>query len=271
MFLALLRMLLFFAAVLTPLELLSPARPTQVPWRREWMRDLGWTILGTLMKGAPASGCIWLLTQGWAPIRPAILSQQPYLLQFVEVFFLSELLSYAVHRASHHFEVLWRFHAIHHSSENLDWMSGGRQHPVESLWLTVVSSVPVVLLGFDVEPILLFVLFQKFHTALVHANLRLPSGVWEKVIAGPRFHHRHHDLQDGNCNFASLLPVLDVLAGTWNGETARQTGLTAPLPPGFLSQLLFPFVTPPEQTCQTGQPQSEPVTPCLVGEGSSPR
>ena len=42
---------------------------------------------------------------------------------------LGDLLIYWGHRLQHHSALLWRFHAVHHSAEHLDWLAAHREHP----------------------------------------------------------------------------------------------------------------------------------------------
>ena len=44
---------------------------------------------------------------------------------------LFDLAIYWAHRWSHEVPALWRFHAVHHSTEHLDWISGFRNHPLD--------------------------------------------------------------------------------------------------------------------------------------------
>ena len=45
-------------------------------------------------------------------------------------FLLFDFLVYWTHRFYHEIPVIWKFHAIHHSTEELDWASGFRAHPL---------------------------------------------------------------------------------------------------------------------------------------------
>ena len=55
------------------------------------------------------------------------------LVQFVGIMFLTDVVQYWVHRAFHRVPWLWRFHAVHHSSERLDWLASVRGHPVNDI------------------------------------------------------------------------------------------------------------------------------------------
>ncbi|WP_322770449.1 sterol desaturase family protein, partial [Frankia sp. Cr1] len=46
--------------------------------------------------------------------------------QLAVVFVFRDLFAYFGHRALHRVPLLWRFHRIHHSSEQLDWLATSR-------------------------------------------------------------------------------------------------------------------------------------------------
>ncbi|HEX5142012.1 MAG TPA: sterol desaturase family protein, partial [Dehalococcoidia bacterium] len=62
--------------------------------------------------------------------RDTLVGRQPLALQLVEFLLLADLLAYVQHRAFHTFERLWRIHAVHHSSTEVDWLSSVRVHPL---------------------------------------------------------------------------------------------------------------------------------------------
>ena len=58
-----------------------------------------------------------------------LLGRQPLWLQAIEMLLIGDLIAYWTHRWFHG-RALWKFHAIHHSSRDLDWLSAVRLHPV---------------------------------------------------------------------------------------------------------------------------------------------
>jgi sterol desaturase/sphingolipid hydroxylase (fatty acid hydroxylase superfamily) len=129
---------------------------------------------------------------------------------------LLELGGYAYHRLAHALPCLWRLHALHHSAAQLDWLASFRQHPLELVLLTVVQNAPLVLLDVPLATHASVLLLLKLHTVFVHANIALPDAAWTRVIAAPRFHHRHHQRAGVARNYASLFPFIDRLFGTYS-------------------------------------------------------
>ncbi|TIU26733.1 MAG: sterol desaturase family protein, partial [Mesorhizobium sp.] len=143
-------------------------------------------------------------------------SSQPLWLQLIEIIVIADVGLYWAHRAFHAVPFLWRFHAIHHSIEELDWLAGHRIHPVDQILTKSVSLVPVFLLGFSNSAIALFALIFQAHALLLHANVRLNIGPIRWLIASPQFHHWHHANERAayDKNFAAQLSFIDKLFGT---------------------------------------------------------
>ena len=173
------------------------------------------------------------------------LSQLPLWVQALLFLVLSDFMLYWLHRMFH--DELWKYHAVHHSSEELDWISAARFHPINLILGTI--SVDVILLIAGISPnIMLWVgPFTTFHSAFVHANLNWTLGPFKYVLATPVFHRWHHTaLEDGgNSNFAGTFPLWDMLFGTFRmpeGRMPESYGKDeAAMPSEIVGQLAFPF------------------------------
>lgn len=249
--LAILRQFLLFSAILTPLELLLPARNQRL-LRRGIVTDLIYFAVNpflinagmVLVLGALSAALAWLIPQPWR----AALASQPLPVQLCEIFLVSELCAYWIHRLSHQLPLLWRFHSVHHSNTELDWLAAHRQHPLEAIWLLAVANLPVLLLGFPFESMLIVVLIQKLYTAFLHANVRLGYGRLSTVLASPQFHHWHHDAAAGAggvpaCNFSSALPIFDRIWGSYRlpAEFPQRYGIDEPVADDYPRQLIHPL------------------------------
>ena len=174
------------------------------------------------------------------------LSELPLWLQAILFLVLSDFMLYWTHRMFHG-GGFWKYHAIHHSSEDLDWISAARFHPV-NLFLGTVA-VDVILLMAGVSPNIMIWVgpFTTFHSAFVHANLNWTLGPLKYVIATPVFHRWHHTSVDegGETNFAGTFPLWDILFGTFRmpeGELPANYGTDDPEFPGQIAgQLAYPF------------------------------
>jgi sterol desaturase/sphingolipid hydroxylase (fatty acid hydroxylase superfamily) len=158
-----------------------------------------------------------------------------------------DLMMYWIHRAFHR-PVMWKYHAVHHSSEDLDWISAARFHPVNVMLGGVATDVVLMLAGISPMVLVLLGPFTTAHSAFVHANLNWTLGPLRYVLAGPVFHRWHHTTADqgGEKNFAPTFPILDVLFGTFympKNRLPETYGVADKgVPSGFGAQLLYPFL-----------------------------
>lgn len=172
------------------------------------------------------------------------LAAQPLWLQAIEIFVVGDFLGYWQHRLFHG-RSLWRFHAIHHSSTELDWLSSVRLHPVNDTISRLIVAVPLVLVGFDTTVVALYAPFTTFYAIMLHANLKWDYGPLRFAVASPAFHRWHHTSVDQGLdkNFAGALPLWDLLFGTFYMPRRQpmRFGINEPIPEGFLGQMASPF------------------------------
>ncbi len=178
--------------------------------------------------------------------RDTLLSRQPLWVQAIQIVLIGDFIGYWMHRAFHQGR-LWAFHAIHHSSVSLDWLSSVRLHPVNDLLMRVPQVMVILALGFSPIAIAAYAPFLTFYAIMLHANVGWSFGKFGRIIASPVFHRWHHTAQhEGlNRNFAGLFSVFDVLFGTYfmpQGRLPESFGLAGnSVPEGFAGQMLFPF------------------------------
>jgi sterol desaturase/sphingolipid hydroxylase (fatty acid hydroxylase superfamily) len=155
---------------------------------------------------------------GWAryePIARAVRSQ-PLLLQVAEIIVVADLFQYRIHRWLHEVPLLWRVHAVHHSSKRLDWLAGSRLHLVDIVFVRAFTFAPLFVGGFSDAAVRTYAMLVAIAGVFLHANVRLRLGVLEKIIATPRYHAFHHaaDTEAVDKNFAFHLPIIDRIFGT---------------------------------------------------------
>jgi sterol desaturase/sphingolipid hydroxylase (fatty acid hydroxylase superfamily) len=242
-----------FAAciVFLPLERLFALRREQKIFRRHWANDLiCFTLNGVFVKfGLFAVIALTILAA--SHVVPSSLQTWigglPYLMQIFSVLLLADLGVYWTHRMFHAIPWLWRFHEIHHSVEELDWLAAARVHPIDQILTKGVSLIPIVALGFSESAIGTWALLYQWQSVLVHSNVRIKFGPLRLLLASPEFHHWHHsnDREARDRNFAAQLPFLDMLFGTLHmprGRMPQSYGLDEPMPQRYAYQILYPFL-----------------------------
>jgi sterol desaturase/sphingolipid hydroxylase (fatty acid hydroxylase superfamily) len=204
------------ALLFAPLEHVAPWRALRGRNKRELVLDLVLATLGQVL----ARACLWLgLGAALSVLDPWSLSASPWAfvqsrvaraaLELATGLLVFELAGYGYHRLAHRVPLLWRMHALHHSSQELDWLAAFRQHPLELVLMTLVQNAPLVLLGLPLGTHAAVLALLKAHAVFVHANLEVPDSWLAYAIALPSFHHRHHDERAEPKNFASLFPFID--------------------------------------------------------------
>jgi sterol desaturase/sphingolipid hydroxylase (fatty acid hydroxylase superfamily) len=245
-----LRGFLLACIIFIPLERLLSLHEGQRIFRKWWWNDLIYVFVNRLLitagVGLLAYGVIVLT--GWlmpARVQEAV-AAQPYWLQVVEAIILADLGFYSAHRMFHSIPWLWKFHAVHHSIEELDWLAAARVHPIDQIVTKSMSVLPLYALGFAATPIGIFAAIYFWHSILVHANVRLNFGPLRWLIASPEFHHWHHANQREayNTNYAGQLSILDKLFGTMympEGRIPDKYGVDDPVPNTYILHLIYPF------------------------------
>jgi sterol desaturase/sphingolipid hydroxylase (fatty acid hydroxylase superfamily) len=238
-----------FAAVFVPLEHKRPLRRQRI-FRYGWVTDVKYFVMGCLVgqfSGTTSVAIVLVVRQLTGPRYSQLASHQPGWLQFLEILLLFDFLGYVFHLAMHKVPWLWKFHRIHHSSEEMDWLVNVRVHPVDKFFADCIQAVPTFFLGFSPIPLLAFTIFLGFQGFLNHANLQANYGPLRWIVVSPQFHHWHHsnDLGSYDKNFAPHLVIFDLLFGTArippSNAMPATYGVTDEVPKGFLSQLIHPF------------------------------
>ncbi len=252
--------LLLFGFVVLPLccvacERLWPSLPDQATFRRGFASDLVWYVAQTYVSRAIAPWVVYFVLVALLPsaqtrteayfagFGPA--SRIPLGWQVPIVFVAADFLSYWQHRFFHA-RGLWRIHVVHHSSEDLDWLSSTRFHPLNEIGAQLVYVTPLLLLGFSPIAFLVLVPFTASYAVFLHANVDWSFGSFRYLVASPVFHRWHHTLgsQGRDRNFSGFLPVWDLLFGTFfmpAGRTPESFGVDEAVPEGFLRQMAYPF------------------------------
>ena len=243
--------LIFTGIVFIPIERILGNREQPI-FRFEWREDLLYFLISTLfvqvlafLSMFPALTILhntdWIGLRGW-------IGSLPFLLQFLAIVLLTDLVQYWMHRTFHRVPWLWKFHAVHHSAQVMDWLASSRMHLAEIVVLRGLTVIPMYVLGFGEPALYTYLVFVFFQSALVHSNLRVRFGWLDRFLVTPRYHHWHHGIEREaiDVNFAVHFPLLDRLFGTYHlpsdGRWPAGYGVANEPPKGFWRQFLYPFV-----------------------------
>jgi sterol desaturase/sphingolipid hydroxylase (fatty acid hydroxylase superfamily) len=179
-----------------------------------------------------------------SPLWP---TEWPLALQVLVGVVLADGLDYWKHRALHT-TWGWRLHALHHGITRLHVLRSARSHVGEVVLRFLCVYTPLVAVG--APPAVVF-----WHGALIgtlgmigHANVRVRfAAPLHGIFMTPPVHRLHHanERAVADTNFANILPVWDIVFGTFSHPDDRELGEVGvvgdPMPAGFVQQVLFPF------------------------------
>lgn len=248
--------LVLLAIVFVPLERLFSLRKQPI-FRKELPIDLGYYFLNGLLPKLLLILPMSIVAGSVHHLAPGVLSWAASLspgMRLLLTIFVGEFGTYWGHRWSHEIPVLWQFHAIHHSAREMDWLVNTRAHPLDMVYGRFTGLLPIYLVGLgqptsnglDLLPVL-YTLIGTVWSFVIHGNISWRFGLLEKLIATPAFHHWHH-ANDGeryiNKNYATILPGLDKLFGTFylpKHRLPKQYGIDLPIATDFVGQLIQPL------------------------------
>jgi sterol desaturase/sphingolipid hydroxylase (fatty acid hydroxylase superfamily) len=248
--------LVILAVVFVPLEYIFPLRLQKI-FRKSFLIDLGYYFINGLLPKflliMPIAGIAW----GLHRIVPGTIHAHAARLPLWAILLLALVLQdfgyYWGHRWMHEIPFLWRFHSIHHAPDQVDWLVNTHVHPLDIAFATLASMIPIYALGLD-QPMLggrlglvplLAVILGRLWGFVIHANVNWRFGWLSVLVATPAFHHWHHTNDEHvDKNYASMLPIMDILFGSWYmpKQWPPTYGIKTPMAPGLIGQLLHPFL-----------------------------
>ncbi len=154
-------------------------------------------------------------------VKPLISTDQlgPFLIALPLIYlFILGLMEYWVHRALHHYEILWRFHSIHHQIEHLNAARSYSHIGETFLYLLLITTPLILLVDLPQNHIALVTTFYIISNYYMHSDsksLSFPAPL-RYIFADNIYHHYHHstDIQHFGKNYASFLSIFDRLFGT---------------------------------------------------------
>lgn len=237
------------ASMLIVLERVRPYARHQKFFREGFFDDFIWyNFVQSFILGIVISSFIDWIDHHTEWSRNQLVSHWPGWGQLLFFFVTHDLYIYWFHRLQHSNRYLWRLHEAHHSTKDVDWLSGSRSHALEILINQTVEFAPIVLLGASPEVAVFKGLIDAVWGMYIHSNIDVRSGKWQWIINGPEMHRWHHS--DGNekahnKNFSTKLAFWDWMFGTAylpDSEKPVRYGLSdLSFPKKYFSQQIFAF------------------------------
>jgi len=197
----------------------------------------------------------------------------PRWLAIAVIFVMMDGLNWAAHLANHKVRLLWRFHELHHSQEDMSVLTVFRTHPLIHVSYLIALVPGIVLVANGSVTTSLLVVYAAV-VAFEHSNTNLSFGPLNRIFCSPNYHRIHHRVegrQDVNLGFA--LTVWDQLSGRAVFPTKDTIRIDTGLPGRplsveqsaararhfsvLLAQLIGPFRPLDESRGSTGGPNGQ--------------
>jgi sterol desaturase/sphingolipid hydroxylase (fatty acid hydroxylase superfamily) len=137
----------------------------------------------------------------------------PRWLAIAIIFVAMDACNWSAHLANHKVRMLWRFHELHHSQEDMSVLTVFRTHPLIHVSYLIALVPGIVLLANGSVTTSLLVGYAAV-VAFEHSNTNLSFGPLNRIFCSPNYHRIHHRVegrQDVNLGFA--LTIWDQLSG----------------------------------------------------------
>ncbi|NQV53510.1 MAG: sterol desaturase family protein [Flavobacteriales bacterium] len=175
--------------------------------------------------------------------------------QLLIFFVVTDFIQWLTHVILHRFDVLWEFHKVHHSVEEMGFAAHLRYHWMENVFYTPMKYIAVMLIGgFTPEQAYIVFYFSIVIGHLNHANIHLTYGPLKYILNNPVMHLWHHayNLPEGHrrgMNFGISLSLWDYLFKTNSipkDDAHVKLGFpgVAHFPKSFMQQLVHGFRFP---------------------------
>lgn len=159
---------------------------------------------------------LWYEGMNFPQIPREFWDSVPFPITAFILLFVYDFCTYWVHRYLHR-SALWPMHAVHHSDDELHFLSWSRGHPIEQVFTASCLIFGSTWLGVTIQEFAVLVFLKAIHQYYVHSNIDWDHGPLHLFLCSPRFHRWHHvDSPEAyDKNFSSIFPILDKVFGTY--------------------------------------------------------
>ncbi|MBV9660863.1 MAG: sterol desaturase family protein [Acidimicrobiales bacterium] len=204
-----------FLAVFLVVERLRPAQRRPI-FARGYRQDLLYAILNATLVVPLAVALSLSFAEVARSLLPWIAMPHfglaPRWLVTAVIFIAMDGCNWLAHMANHRIRVLWRFHELHHSQEDMNVLTVFRTHPLIHVSYLAALIPGIVLVANGAVSTALLVAYGAF-VAFERSNTNMGFGPLERIFVSPNYHRIHHRLngpQDVNVGFA--LTIWDQMA-----------------------------------------------------------
>ena len=197
-----------------------PARP-ELPGASVGLgQDLVWFVMSAALGVTVVAGYLNLLESAYSAVAGDwSLNLETQLGSWglpLAALVVTDFIGWSSHYLHHKVPVLWSFHAVHHSQEQMNVLSDSRQHMVETMITATMVFLPARIMGLDAPAASALAFLSIYVGAFIHANIRTNLGPARFLVISPQAHRVHHSAapEHIDTNFGVILACWDHLFGT---------------------------------------------------------
>lgn len=232
---------------------------------RHAARNIALALLNTLVLGLFFGAATVFVTEWTSRANIGLLNLAGFhpAIQFISALVLLDAWMYVWHRANHAVPLLWRFHRMHHSDNQMDVTTATRFHLGEHIVANVLRLGLVPLLGFQIWHIVVYEMMVIAITQFHHADISVGRlDRWLRlIIVTPNMHKIHHSRWqlETDSNFSTFFSFWDRIASTFRMRAEPKTleyglyGYDEAQWQTFWGMLKTPFVSSEDRTSEEPQ------------------
>ena len=163
---------------------------------------------------------VTVIAYSWFVNQFALIEIKESWLTYIIAFIVLDFAGYWVHRWSHHINIFWNLHIIHHSSEEFNLACALRQSISNFVNIFTFLLIPAALVGVPANVIAVVAPLHLFAQFWYHTQHIGKMGFLEHIIVTPSHHRVHHAINKEylDKNLSQIFIIWDKLFGTFQEE-----------------------------------------------------
>lgn len=172
--------------------------------------------------------------------------------QFLIFFVLTDFLYFLTHALFHKSDFFWKFHSVHHSSQNLDALASFKHSWVDAFINIGLSYILSQFFRVEASVVVLVNMSFLYVCVFQHANInfeKVKTPLLKRIFITPAMHRKHHELTDSkrSYNRGFVFSIWDQIFGSFSEVDVEQDkfGINTPGYPhnSNLKQFFYPILS----------------------------
>ena len=208
------------------LEILKPWRKDQPKFRKDFWMDcfymfFNFFLFSLIIYNAASDVVVNFLNDvltsiGITNLLAFEVQNWPIWAHLLLGFIVRDFVQWNIHRLLHRSSILWEFHKVHHSVEQMGFAAHLRYHWMENVVYRSIEYLPLAFIGIGLNDFFTIHIFTLMVGHYNHSNFRFNIGPFKYLFNNPQMHIWHHACslpkeRKYGVNFGLTLSVWDYL------------------------------------------------------------